>query len=111
MWPISMRIQIWQEFRPVLLLPCARLREVVVSQELGGCYMGAILQKLLSISPIEVTFARRGFHDPSMSTRNQLERVGESFLRGYHFGLVDRGAEWLASCLDEVELEFRGFGY
>ena len=73
--------------------------------------MAGILQKLLSISPSEATFARRQFHFLRDSARQRLERVGETFLQGYHLALADRGIEWLVERLSEIDLEFRGYGF
>jgi hypothetical protein len=72
--------------------------------------MGGILRKLLSISPAEASFARRKFHFLRDSVRLRLERIGESFLQGYHWALADPGIESLANHLDDIESEFRGFG-
>lgn len=73
--------------------------------------MAGILQKLLSISPIEASFARRKFHVHRDSTRRRLERVGETFLQGYHLALADQGIELLAEQLDKIDLEFRGYSF
>jgi hypothetical protein len=73
--------------------------------------MAGILQKLLSISPMEASFARRKFHVHRDSTRRRLEQVGETFLRGYHLALADQGIELLVEKLDEIDLEFRGYGF
>jgi len=73
--------------------------------------MAGILQKLLSISPTEASFARRKFHVHRDSTRRRLEQVGEAFLRGYHLALADQGIELLVEQLDEIDLEFRGYGF
>jgi len=73
--------------------------------------MPGILQKLLSISPAEATFARRKFHFHRDSARQRLERVGETFLCGYHLALADPGLESLAQGLNEIDLEFRGYGF
>ena len=73
--------------------------------------MAGILEKLLGISPIEASFARREFHVHHDSTRQRLERVGETFLQGYHLALVDQGIELLAEQLDKIDLEFRGYGF
>jgi hypothetical protein len=73
--------------------------------------MAGILQKLLRIPPGEVSFARRKFHCFRESTRQRLEQVGETFLLGYHMALSDQGIEPLAERLDEIELEYRGYGF
>lgn len=73
--------------------------------------MPGILQKLLSISPGEASFTRRRFHFHRDSARQRLERVGETFLRGYHLALADQGIESLAEPLNEIDLNFRGYGF
>ncbi|SRR6266566_655961 len=73
--------------------------------------MTGILRKLLSISPAEATFARRGFHSRRDSARQRLERVGEAFLRGYHLAISNQGIESLVGSLNEIDLEFRGYGF
>src|ERR1700685_1179585 len=73
--------------------------------------MAAILQKLLSISPAEASFARRKFHFVCASARQRLEQVGETFLRGYHLALADYEIDVLAEQLNGTELEFRAFAF
>jgi len=72
-----------------------------------------VLKRWLRIAPEEASFARRGFRVPRDSVRNRLERVGTTFLAGYHAALEnDAGRmQGLAARLSEVELEFRGFAY
>jgi hypothetical protein len=70
-----------------------------------------VLKRLLNIAPEEVTFARRRFRVPRESVRRRLERVGESFLHGYHAALAGVDPEVLTARLSDVELEFRGFAY
>ena len=73
--------------------------------------MAGIVKTLLSISPTEATFARRRFHFLRDSARQRLERVGETFLRGYNLALADQGIESLAERLNEIDFEFRGYGF
>lgn len=68
-------------------------------------------QRLFGISPEEVTCKRRGFHDCGPEPTRRLERVGRTFLRGYHAALIDEAPDVLASRLEEVEEAFRGFAY
>lgn len=69
------------------------------------------MRRWLRIGPEEATFARRGFRCSSRETQSRLERVGESFLYGYHAALEDRGTADLAHILESMQLEFRGFAY
>jgi enediyne biosynthesis protein E3 len=73
--------------------------------------MAGILQKLLSISTTEASFAQRKFHFLRDSTRLHLERVGETFLRGYGLALTEEGIESLAQQLNEIDWELRGFAF
>ncbi|HVG28739.1 MAG TPA: DUF1702 family protein [Pyrinomonadaceae bacterium] len=68
-------------------------------------------RRLFGISPEEVTFKRRGFHDRGLEPTRRLEHVGRTFLRGYHTALSDEGPDALASQLEVVEEDFRGFAY
>jgi hypothetical protein len=48
---------------------------------------------------------------PRQSVRAKLERIGETFLQGYHAALADSEIEVLAARLDNIDAEFRGFAY
>jgi hypothetical protein len=73
---------------------------------------GARLRKrLLGISVEEVTFYRRGFIADGSEARERLERIGLTFLQGYHAALNDEGPEALAFQLETIERELCGFGY
>ena len=74
-------------------------------------HMPRFLTNLLSISPQEASFARRKFHFLRDSTRQVLERVGETFLEGYHLALRDRGIDSMAAQLQEIDPELRGFAF
>jgi hypothetical protein len=64
--------------------------------------MATILRRFLRIRPDEVTFARRRFHVPRESIRIRLERVGETFLEGYHAALAEEGIDALSRRLDGI---------
>jgi enediyne biosynthesis protein E3 len=68
-----------------------------------------LLNKLLSIDPREVTFARRGFSGAKPEIRDRLEHVGNIFLLGYHAALQKNEPEALSSRLEQVATEYRGF--
>jgi enediyne biosynthesis protein E3 len=70
-----------------------------------------VLKRLLRIDSEETSFARRNFRTPREAVRIRLERVGETFLEGYHAALADAGLEALSAHLELIEAEFRGFGY
>src|SRR5205823_13024862 len=62
--------------------------------------------------PNEATFARRGFHTGNSDSRLRLERIGHTFIEGYHIALQDTDADALASQLNStIDLEFRGFAF
>jgi enediyne biosynthesis protein E3 len=66
---------------------------------------------ILGIGAEEASFARRGFRGGDTTTRRHLERAGRTFLRGYHAALEEDRAARLASRLNELEPELRGFAY
>lgn len=70
-----------------------------------------MLSRLLRISPDDTRFARRGFRIPCDAARQRLERVGATFLEGYHAALKDGGMDRLSAGLSAVEQEFRGFAF
>ncbi|HET9283848.1 MAG TPA: DUF1702 family protein [Candidatus Angelobacter sp.] len=73
--------------------------------------MSALLYPLLKIDPREADFSRRGFNCSRPEARDHLERIGKTFLRGYHAALREPDQRKLAAVLDEIKLEYRGFGY
>lgn len=73
--------------------------------------MASLLETLLRISLAEVNVVHRGFRIPHSLVRARLERIGETFVLGYHAALADRSMEDLAQRLDRIDSEFRGFGY
>lgn len=66
---------------------------------------------MLGINEAETTFARRGFRGGENGVRERMERVGSSFVTGYHAALEDDRLNVLASRLDNVAREWRGFAY
>ncbi|MEN8221469.1 MAG: DUF1702 family protein, partial [Pseudomonadota bacterium] len=66
---------------------------------------------LFGISPDETTFSKRGFQAVSDEVRQQLERIGETFVYGYHAALLDDNLESLCKQLDTPPNEMRGFAY
>ncbi len=69
-----------------------------------------LLRRLLRIDPAEATFARRGFAGVTQA-RLRLERVGHTFLDGYHAALEEDAEDGLAARLEAVEPAMRGFAY
>ena len=70
-----------------------------------------LLNKLLSIDPREVTFARRGFSGAKTEIRDRLEYVGTIFLLGYHAALQENEQQALSNRLEQVAAEYRGFAF
>lgn len=73
--------------------------------------MPALLYPLLKIDPREADFSRREFNCSRPEVQNHLERIGRTFLRGYHAALREPDQRKLAAVLGETELEYQGFGY
>ncbi|MBW8874125.1 MAG: DUF1702 family protein [Acidobacteria bacterium] len=72
----------------------------------------AIRRALFGIAPQETSFARRGFRGEAGAVRDRLEKVGSSFVQGYHAALAEDRPLPLAARIDgEVERDFRGFAY
>ncbi|HEX6289029.1 MAG TPA: DUF1702 family protein [Herpetosiphonaceae bacterium] len=72
---------------------------------------GHVRRSVFGISMRETTVARRGFRVDQADVRLRLERVGQTFLLGYHAAIKTSAPLTLAHQLDEVESEFRGFAY
>jgi hypothetical protein len=74
-------------------------------------FSGWLRKWLLSISPDEATFVRRGFQCADATVRRRLEGIGKIFLLGYHAALESREMDELACDLNVVEPEFLGFAF
>lgn len=72
---------------------------------------GNLRRSVFGISIRETTVARRGFRVDEADVRQRLERVGQTFLLGYHAAIKASAPLALAQQLDEIESEFRGFAY
>lgn len=73
--------------------------------------MGRLYRCLLGLSSKEATFARRGFHQGDDATRQWLERIGYTFLQGYHVALEEHETDTLATRLNQVEPKLCGFAF
>ncbi len=73
--------------------------------------MGKLARRIFGMSLEEVTFARRGFRGGDGEVRAQIEKIGHSFLGGYHLALEDDRLEILIDGLESFEEAFRGFAY
>ncbi|HEX7335488.1 MAG TPA: DUF1702 family protein [Pyrinomonadaceae bacterium] len=73
--------------------------------------LGQARRRFLGLSPAEASFARRGFSAGEDEARRRLEKIGVTFLSGYHAALEETGLVTLAHRLATVETEFRGFAF
>lgn len=73
--------------------------------------LGRARRRLLGLSPVEASFAKRGFLAGEDSARQRLEKIGVTFLSGYHAALEETKFDPLARRLATVETEFRGFAF
>jgi len=68
-------------------------------------------KRLFGMSVAEASFARRGFRGDNPDARPRLERIGATFLHGYHAALDDARPEALVQALATTADEMRGFAY
>jgi hypothetical protein len=73
--------------------------------------LGQARRRFLGLSPTEASFARRGFLTGEEGARQRLEKIGVTFLSGYHAALEETGFVPLARRLAAVEAELRGFAF
>ena len=73
--------------------------------------LGQARRRFLGLSPTEASFARRGFSAREDEARQRLERIGVTFLTGYHAALEENGFVSLARRLSTVETDLRGFAF
>ncbi|WP_315785258.1 DUF1702 family protein [Fischerella sp. JS2] len=70
-----------------------------------------LIKEILKIPPAETNFERRGFYKNNSQIEKHLEKVGYTFLLGYHAAIKDEGLKALEFELNQVELELRGFAF
>ena len=73
--------------------------------------MGFPTNRLLTIPVEETRVSRRGFHVCDAAVAERLESIGETFLRGYHAALSEKGGAALGASLQAVDAERRGFAF
>jgi hypothetical protein len=73
--------------------------------------MRALWQRLLRIDARQALWQRRGFAPTTAALRERLERVGLTFLEGYHHALRERDPAALGGALDALPPARRGFAY
>jgi hypothetical protein len=59
----------------------------------------------------EVKAEKRGFDVPDPARRENLEKVGNTFLDGFEYGIAGRTVADIESALETIELAYRGFAY
>ena len=67
-----------------------------------------IRKRVLTISPQETSFSRRGFHCSDQLARQHLEQVGKSFLLGYNAALDHKEVYSLADDLNKGGMGLEG---
>ncbi len=73
--------------------------------------LGWVRKRLFGIPLEGVTVARRGFRTSDAVVRERVERIGCTFLHGYHAALEDDEPEALAFRLNAAERELSGFAF
>lgn len=73
--------------------------------------LGQARRRFLGLSPVEASFAKRGFIAREEKAQHRLEQIGVTFLSGYHAALEETAFVSLARRLAEVETELRGFAF
>ncbi|HQU85105.1 MAG TPA: DUF1702 family protein [Pyrinomonadaceae bacterium] len=71
----------------------------------------AIRRLFFSIPVEETRFAKRGFRATKPAVVNHLEKIGASFLDGYHSALCAVDFADLENNLEKIEANYRGFSY
>jgi len=73
--------------------------------------LGWLRRRIFGISAGETSFTRRGFRGGDEPVRRHLERIGRTFLEGYHAALAEDRPDQLAWALDLMEPELCGFAF
>jgi hypothetical protein len=71
----------------------------------------SIRRRLLGLPAEEINYARRGFRGATEDVQARLEQIGATFLSGYHAALYHGAQADLATTLNSVEKELRGFAF
>ena len=73
--------------------------------------LGKARRRVLGLSPAEASFAKRGFLNGEEQARRRLERIGITFLTGYHAALEETDCPSLARRLAFVDADLSGFAF
>jgi hypothetical protein len=68
-------------------------------------------RRLFRVPSDEVTMVKRGFQAADETQRKRLERIGGTFLTGYHAAIEEPSLSKLEPVLNAVDLEYRGFAF
>ncbi|WP_329137686.1 DUF1702 family protein [Streptomyces sp. NBC_01476] len=71
----------------------------------------AVRRRLITPSHNETKLSTRGFYDKGPEARENLERVGATFLDGYAFAVEARDQDEAHRRLERIPVGYRGFGY
>ncbi|MBG0829058.1 DUF1702 family protein [Planomonospora sp. ID67723] len=71
----------------------------------------ALRRRILTPDVMETKLEKRGFHVKNDEARELLERIGETFLRGYALAAEARTPAEAEEQLEEIPPRFRGFAY
>ena len=85
-----------------------QMREIAVDKV---SLLGQARKRFLGLSPTEASFAKRGFLAGEEKARQRLEKIGVTFLSGYHAALEETGFAPLARRLAVVETDLQGFAF
>jgi hypothetical protein len=73
--------------------------------------LGWFRKRILVTTPAEITFEVRGFETDNAPARPVLEMAALQFTVGFEFGIEYRTVEMIATRLETLEREYRGFAY
>jgi hypothetical protein len=73
--------------------------------------MGKLRKQLLGISLKEIRCEQRRFDIATPDIKTRIEKIGETFVSGYHAALINDDNHYLEEQLDTIALEMRGFAY
>ena len=79
--------------------------------KISSLFLRKLRKVFLGISTEQTTFRCRKFYQGESSAQKRLERIGFTFLQGYHAAIEAPKSEALVLKLNSIESEFRGFAF
>jgi hypothetical protein len=73
--------------------------------------LAGLRRAAFGIAPDETTFRKRGFQPGRPEAQAKLEKIGTTFVAGYHAALQSETIADLAVSLPSIDFEFRGFAF